>query len=129
MPGREKQARANFALIFNMHFNIDLATGRAINGIIPCNYSINVATGRAINKDNWPRPRTINSPRRSRGLLIVRGRGQLSFNPTTTRRINVATGANAILRRFGNLVNHSTGGAINCSRAATSNQAVGLVTL
>ena len=52
------------------------------------NYSINPATTRAINKDDWPRPRAINSPRRSRGLLIVRGRGQLSFNPTTTRRIN-----------------------------------------
>ena len=29
--------------------------------------------------DNWPRPRTINSPRLRLGLLIVLGRGQLSL--------------------------------------------------
>ena len=53
--------------------------------------------------DNWPRPRTINSPRLRLGLLIVLGRGQLSLlirqppgglmvnptiNPPAHKRIN-----------------------------------------
>ena len=43
-------------------------------------------------------PSAINSPRRSRGLLIARGRMQLSFNLATGGAINAATSNTQIIR-------------------------------
>ena len=42
-------------------------------------------------------PSAINSPRRSRGLLIARGRGELFFNVATGGAINTATSNTQII--------------------------------